>query len=69
MMERLVARAEALTRVRQRTKLQALADRLRSLLGEAAVEVEDARVIVRGRGIVKRWLIDPGLRFVAGGLK
>jgi hypothetical protein len=68
-MERLVARAEALARARQRAKVQVVADKLRSLLGEAAVEVEDARVLVRGRGIVRRWLIDPSLRFVAGGLK
>jgi hypothetical protein len=68
-MERLVARAEALVRARQRAKVQVVADRLRSLLGEAAMEVEEARVFVRGRGIVRRWLIDPSLRFLAGGLK
>jgi hypothetical protein len=69
MMEQLVARAEALARARQRAKVQVVADKLRSLLGEIAVEVEEARVLVRGRGIVRRWLIDPSLRFLAGGLK
>jgi hypothetical protein len=69
MMERLVARAEALARARQRAKVQVVADRLKSLLGEAVVEVEEARVLVRGRGIVRRWLIDPSLRLLAGRLK
>jgi hypothetical protein len=39
------------------------------VLGSASIEVEEARVLVRGRGIVKRWLIDPSLRFLSGGLK
>jgi len=30
---------------------------------------EDTRVIVRRRGIIKRWLTDPTLRFLSGGLK
>jgi hypothetical protein len=42
----------------------AVAERLKTLLGEAAVEVEEARVLVRGRGIIKRWLIDSSLRFL-----
>ena len=28
-----------------------------------------ARVLMRGRGVMKRWLIDPSLRFLAGGPK
>ena len=68
MMERLMARAEALASAAQRAKIQAVANRLKALLGEAAVQIEDAQVSVRGRGITKRWLIDPSLRFLAGGL-
>jgi hypothetical protein len=39
------------------------------MFGSGAIEVEEARVLVRGRGIIKRWLIDPSLRFLAGGLQ
>jgi hypothetical protein len=69
MMERLMRRAEALVEEARRAKVAAVAARLRTLLGDASVEVEEARVLVRGRGLIKRWLVDPSLRFFAGGLK
>ena len=34
------------------------------MFGDAAVEVEEARLLVRGKGLIKRWLIDPHLRFL-----
>jgi hypothetical protein len=39
------------------------------MFGSGAIEVEEARVLVRGKGMIKRWLIDPSLRFLGGGLK
>ena len=69
MMERLLPRGEALARDRQRRKVQSVAAQCRAMFGSAAVEVEEARVLVRGRGMIKRWLIDPSLRFLSGGLK
>ena len=69
MMEKLLARGEAIARDAQQKKLTTLAQQLRAIFGRAAVQVEEARVLVRGRGILKRWLIDPSLRFLAGGLK
>lgn len=69
MMSALLARGEQLARARQRIKVQQVAAQLRSVFGSAAIEVAEARVLVRGRGIVKRWLIDPSLRFLAGALK
>jgi hypothetical protein len=65
----MIARAEQLAQDAQQRKLQQVATQLRAIFGSAAIEVEEARVLVRGRGIVKRWLIDPSLRFLAGGLK
>jgi hypothetical protein len=67
-MNELVSRGERLARDQQRQAVQSVANRLRVLFGSAAVEVEEARILVRGRGIVKRWLIDPSLRFLSGGL-
>ena len=69
MMTVLTKRAEALARQRQAAKLRDIAKRLRTLVGEGAVEVEEARVLVRGRGIIKRWLIDPSLRFLGRDVK
>jgi hypothetical protein len=69
MMARVLRRGEALARERQRERVRELSERLKGMFGEGAVEVEEARVLVRGRGIVKRWLIDPSLRFLAGGFK
>lgn len=69
MMERLVSRGDAISREAQRREVQRVAQQLRRIFGSAAVEVEEARVLVRGRGMIKRWLIDPSLRFLTGGLK
>jgi hypothetical protein len=67
MMDLLMARGERLAADRQRLKTGQVAEQLRSIFGSAAVEIEEARVLVRGRGIIKRWLIDPSLRFLVGG--
>jgi hypothetical protein len=69
MMERLTTRAGELARVAQERRVRNVAQKLRTLFGNAAIEVEEARVLVRGRGIIKRWLIDRSLRFLGGGLK
>lgn len=68
-MEKLIERGEQLARDAQARQVKRVAEQLRSLFGGAAVDVEEARVIVSGRGIIKRWLIDPSLRFLTGGLK
>jgi hypothetical protein len=67
MMEKLLARGEQLARDAQQREVERVAQQLRGLFGSAAVEIEEARVLVRGKGMIKRWLIDPGLRFLAGG--
>lgn len=66
---RMLRRGEEIARAAQRRRVQQVAVYLRNVLGSASIEVEEARVLVRGRGIVKRWLIDPSLRFLSGGLK
>jgi ribosomal protein L22 len=69
MMEKLVARGGAIARDAQQQKVRDVAQQLRGMFGSSAVEVEEARVLVRGKGMIKRWLIDPSLRFLGGGLK
>ena len=69
MMEKLIARGEQLASDVQAQQVQRVAQQLRTLFGSAAVNVQEAQVLVSGRGIIKRWLIDPSLRFLSGGLK
>ena len=69
MMERLFQRGEELAREAQRRGLQRVAQKLKELLRGAAIEIGEAQVLVSGRGIVKRWLINPALRFFSGELK
>jgi hypothetical protein len=69
MMRRLANRADSIARAEQRRQLLRIAERTRELVRDASVEVEEARILVRGRGIVKRWLIDPSLRFLSSGLR
>lgn len=69
MMGNLVRRIEDLARTRQRDRVRQVADLLKAIFGSAAIEVDGARVLVRGRGMIKRWLIDPSLRFLSGGFK
>ena len=66
---RMLRRGEEIARAAQRRKVREVAGYLRAVLGNASVEVEETRVLVRGRGIVKRWLIDPNLRFFSGGMR
>jgi hypothetical protein len=67
MMRNLVNRAQAIARAEQRRQVLRIAARTRELVSDASIEVEEARILVSGRGIVKRWLIDPSLRFLSGG--
>jgi hypothetical protein len=66
---RILRRSEEIARSAQQRRIREVAAYLGVVLGSASIEVEEARVLVRGRGIVKRWLIDPSLRFLSGGLK
>jgi hypothetical protein len=68
MMEDLMNRGEELARDRQRRRLQGIARQMRAILGSAAVQIDETRVLARGRGMIRRWLLDPRLRFLSGWL-
>ena len=68
-MARLLRRADELARARQRRGVGQVAEQIRELLGSASIDVEESRIIVSGRGLLKRWLSDPRLRFMSGSLK
>lgn len=69
MMDKLKARGEQLAHAAQKQCLDRVALQLRALFGDTSVAVEDVRAVVSGRGLLKRWLADPRLRFMGGGLK
>ena len=66
-MDSLIDRAELLAAAEQRRQVQRLASRLKDMLGEGSVATDGAQVVVRGRGLIKRWLLDPRLRFLSSG--
>lgn len=69
MMEKMLSRGQELAADAQAQEIQRIAQRVRALFGAGAVSTEETRVLVSGRGMIKRWLIDPSLRFLGGGLK
>ncbi|MEO6226011.1 MAG: hypothetical protein ABIO80_09215 [Sphingomicrobium sp.] len=65
-MGQVMKRAADIARAAQQQRVAAVAERLTAIFGSGAVEVEEARLLVRGSGLIKRWLIDPELRFLSG---
>src|SRR5574338_256686 len=55
MMSKLMRRVEEIARSLRQRKIEAVADRLKAMLDSAVVEIEQSRVVVGGRGILKRW--------------
>ena len=66
MMSELLKRGDALARAAQTKRIEQIGARLKELVRGVSIETDEARVIVSGRGLLKRWLIDPQLRFLAG---
>ena len=62
MMRQLMKRAEQAAETRQRAAIERLAQTMRSV---GHVEVERDGVRISGRGLVRRWLADAQLRFMA----
>ena len=66
MMERLLARGEELANELQQKATERVAGVFRELVADASVEIQDGGVVVSGRDMLKRWLLDPTLRFFGG---
>lgn len=69
MMARLAERGEQLAERAQQRAARRAAERLSELIGGRAVELDGTRILVSGRELIRRWLTDPALRFLSGGLK
>ena len=48
-----------------RRRAAMIAERMRATLSGASVEVIEGEVVVSGKGLLGRWMIDPELRFLA----
>jgi hypothetical protein len=69
MLANLLRRGEQLANEVTQKKVAEVAGRLRSTFGAAAISIEDSRVVISGRGVIRRWLTDPALRFIGWGIK
>ena len=63
-MKRLEARVAQLARAEQRRRLDRMAERLQEMFGSDRVVQSDSEVAISGRGVIRRWLTEPALRFI-----
>lgn len=69
MMEELEARGRAIGERAAERAVARLATEARAALPALEVEAGDGRVTIAGRGLVRRWLTDPALRWLGGLLR
>lgn len=67
MMAKLLRRGEELARTAHRRAVDGVVERLTSLLQGVSITTEEMLVVVSGKGLFRRWLNDPELRFLSGG--
>ncbi|AQR74433.1 hypothetical protein [Sphingomonas sp. LM7] len=68
-MKSLEARAEAIGARAAVRAAARVADAARAALPGVSVEAEPGRVVVSGRGLARRWLRDPAIRWLGGLLR
>jgi hypothetical protein len=68
-MKQLEKRGEEFARAQQKIAVDRIEARLREQLNAVQIEVAQFEIRIRGVGLVKRWLTETGLRFVAGLVK
>ncbi|WP_313539561.1 hypothetical protein [Sphingomonas sp.] len=69
MLEQLKARADAAGRAAATDAAGRLAERVREAVPGVSVTVEGSAVTLSGRGLWRRWLADPALRWLGGLLR
>jgi hypothetical protein len=66
-MRKLLERGEQAARAGQRRAIGEIAARMREQLGGGIVEEQVSAIVIKGRQLMRRWLNEPALRFIAGG--
>lgn len=69
MLEQLKARGDAAGQARAEATAARLAARVRETIPAVTVAVEGGAITVSGRGLWRRWLADPALRWLGGLLR
>lgn len=69
MLEQLNARAETIGRRAAGDAATRLGERVREAVPGVSVSVDGSSVTLSGRGLWRRWLADPGLRWLGGLLR
>ena len=69
MLEQLNARVEAIGRRAADNAAARLGERVREAVPGVSVSVDRSSVTLSGRGLWRRWLADPGLRWLGGLLR
>jgi hypothetical protein len=69
MMEKLLGRGLQLAAAAQTLTVAAVAARLKEALPGTSVATSADQIVLRGKGLMKRWLTDPSLRFVGSVLR
>lgn len=69
MMERLLARAEQIAQAAQANRIEAMAETAAEELNAVSVLKTATGVVLRGRKLLERWLLDPALRFIGSSLR
>ncbi|WP_294334624.1 hypothetical protein [uncultured Sphingomonas sp.] len=69
MLEQLNARADAIGRRAAGAAATRLGEQVREAVPGVSVSVDGTRVTVSGRRLWRRWLADPGLRWLGGLLR
>jgi hypothetical protein len=63
MMEKLLARAEQIATTAQANRIEEIAQAAQEIGGVSVLKTATG-VVLRGRKLLERWLLDPALRFI-----
>ena len=64
MMERLLARAEEIAQAAQAKRIEAIANTAKQELSGLSIRRTATGVVIQGKQLLERWLLDPALRFL-----
>ncbi|HVM38279.1 MAG TPA: hypothetical protein VM265_07830 [Sphingomicrobium sp.] len=64
-MRNLLRRAEEIAKAEQRRKVAAIRAEVAERIGGVACEVREGSIVLTGKRLLRRWLVDSALRFVA----
>jgi hypothetical protein len=64
-MRQLIERAGGMARKTQRRRIAGIVRRAQEEVQGVRVQAQESAVVIKGQGLIRRWLEDPALRFLA----